>query len=242
MTIEQWDSKDPDEVDRFGIDWRPRLAGSTIIASSWSLVVPAGLTLSEEEFDDNFAMMVLSGGTAGQVAEILNRIDTADGREALEETRRLAIISSAGAETSGYTAPGPADFITRFPRFATAPVDAVQAALDEAATRVDTSWVEADYGRAIMLYAAHVLTLDGHGTGSESTLNANGLGEFQRIKSGGLEVSRFDRPFTTAFANTLEMSSYGKRFAELQRLNFAGPRVVPGLRARRINPFANDGC
>lgn len=235
MTIEQWDSKDPDESDRFGIDWRPRLAGSTIVASRWFLVIPAGLTLADEQFDDHFATMLLSGGTAGEVAEILNRIDTADGRENLEETRRLPIVSSAGADAGGYVVPGPAQFITRYPRFAQTDPDAIADALAEAATRVDTTWVEADFARAIMLYAAHVLTMDGHGSGTEAQLA--GLGDFQRIESGGLKLSRFDRFFTPG---VMASTSYGKRFAELQRLNFAGPRVVPGLGCRPCHPGATD--
>lgn len=235
MTIEQWDSKDPDESDRFGIDWRPRLGGSTIVASRWSLVTPAGLTLTDAAFDNYFATMTLSGGTAGEVAVIQNSIDTADGREGLEETRRLPIVSSAGASASGYTVPGPAQFVTRYPRFANSDPDAVQDALGEAASRVDETWREADFGRAIMLYAAHVLTLDGHGTGTEAQLA--GLGDFQRIESGGLKLSRFDRFFTPG---VMALTSYGKRFAELQRLNFAGPRAIARVTGRPCHPGATD--
>lgn len=233
--IEQWDSKDPDEADRFGIDWRPRLAGSTIVASRWFLIIPAGLALTDESYDEHFATMLLSGGTNGEVAEILNRIDTADGRLNLEETRRLPIVSSAGATATGYTVPGPAQFITRYPRFAQADPDAIADALSEAASRVDETWREADFGRAIMLYAAHVLTLDGHGTGTEAQIA--GLGDFQRIESGGLKLSRFDRFFTPG---VMALTSYGKRFAELQRLNFAGPRAIARITGRPCHPGATD--
>lgn len=237
---EQWDSKDPDEVDRFGIDWRTRLNGSRIVASRWSLVTPAGLTLTEEAFDDNFATMLLAGGTAGEVAVITNNVDLADGRLNLEETRTLAIVSSAGETGTGYAAPTVGQFVTRYPRFRDADPSAIQDALNEGSGRVDESWIEADYSRAIMLYAAHVLTMDGHGTGTESTLAAEGMGDFQRIESGSLKLARFDRPFTTAFANTLDQTSYGKRFAELQRLNFAGPRAIPAGRCRPCAPGATD--
>jgi hypothetical protein len=233
-----WTSKDPDETDRFGIDWRTQLDGATIESTAWALITPAGVTLSDEEHDDSFVYVVISGGTDGLIAEIQNRVTTSDGR-LLEETKRLPIVSSAGAETSGYTVPSVAAFVTRYPRFANVPIEVIQDALAEASDRVDTTWREADYGRAIMFYAAHVLTLDGQGTGTEAQLAGEGLGDFQRIKSGSLDVSRFDRAKGEA-SSTLSATSFGKRFAELQRLNFAGARIVPGGICRPCNAGATD--
>lgn len=231
----EWDTKDPDERDRFGIDWRTRLNGRTIVASSWTLVVAAGLIIDAESFDDNFAYVTLDGGTDGAVAVIQNTVTTDSGDE-LEETRRLPIVSSAGFTASGYTVPTAAAFVTAFPRFRAADAGAVAMALEEGAGRVDTSWREADYGRAIMLYAAHVLTLDGHGTGTEAQVAAEGLGDFQRIKSGSLDLTRFDRARGSDMS-TYDATSYGKRFKELLRLNFAGPRIV---RSHAAPPLAGN--
>lgn len=222
---EIWSPKDPAEVDRFAIDWRPALGEGTIATSSWSLVVPAGVSDSDPEFDDHFASVVLSGGIAGQIAVILNTITTADGRT-LDSTRRVPIIDSAGDDATGYSVPSPAVMITRMPAFAAVDPMAIEAAIADGAAQVTTDWVQADYARAILLYAAHVLTLDGHGTGTEAQLAKEGISDFQQIRSGNLHLQRFDRGPPSVMSST----SFGRRFAQLQRLNFAGPRLVVGTR------------
>lgn len=220
----EWEPKDPDETDRFGVDWRLELNGAAIVASTWSLPTQAGLTVVDDtEFDDNFAYIILSGGTAGLVAELVNSIDTDDGRLDLEKAARLAILDSTGtAIAAGYSTPTVAQFLSRFPKFQGSDSDAIADALGEGAGRVSESWVEADYPRAIMLYAAHILTLDGHGSGAEAKFA--GLESFSRIKSGSLELER--RSGSGVVLNTLNSTAYGRRFAELQRLNFAGPLVI----------------
>lgn len=118
-----------------------------------------------------------------------------------------------------YVVPAPADLRARFPAFAAVPDDAVQGALDEAARRVDTTWPEADYRTGRLLYAAHVLTMDGLGSGTETQLMG-----FRRIKVSSLELER--EPGPTATAESLTSTSYGRRFLELARLNFSGPLLV----------------
>lgn len=118
-----------------------------------------------------------------------------------------------------YVDPTPADLKARFPGFVTTPDAAVQGALDEAAGRVDTSWLEADYRIARMLYAAHVLTMDGLGSSTETQLMG-----FRRIKVSSLELEREPGPSATAAA--LTSTSYGRRFLELAGLNFRGPVLV----------------
>lgn len=82
----RWPTKDPDEVLDYQIDWlgdaseRGPLYGldDAIANSLW--VVPAGITKESDVFDDGSVTIWLSGGTAGETYELLNRITTDDGR------------------------------------------------------------------------------------------------------------------------------------------------------------------
>lgn len=121
-----------------------------------------------------------------------------------------------------YDAPTVAQFKARFPRFAAVADAMVTEALDEAGGRVDTTWLEKDFQLARMLYAAHVLTLDGMGTGTESAVAAKGMGEFKTIRSGGLALERFG-PERGATTTLLESTSYGRRWMALAILNHGGP-------------------
>lgn len=112
--------------------------------------------------------------------------------------------------------PTPADLIARFPAFAGVATQTLQTALTEAATRVDTSWTPGDYPLGFMLYAAHVLTLDGLGSGAEAALGAAGALGLQTLHSGGLQLERGrSNPDDPVLAAT----TYGRRFLALLRVN-----------------------
>jgi hypothetical protein len=113
-----------------------------------------------------------------------------------------------------YTAPTAADLKARFPAFSTVDDGVVTSALADAARKVDETWAEGDFAMARMLYAAHVMTLDGLGTSREAKL----LG-FKRIKVGTLEL---ERGADGSVGGGLSSTTYGMRFAELARLNFGG--------------------
>jgi hypothetical protein len=113
-----------------------------------------------------------------------------------------------------YTAPTAADLKARFPAFSTVSDDLVTSALDDAARRVDETWTEGDFAMARMLYACHVMALDGLGSGREAKL----LG-FKRIKVGSLEL---ERGGDGSVAGDLSSTTYGNRFIGLARVNFAG--------------------
>lgn len=136
-----------------------------------------------------------------------------------------------------YVTPTPADLKAMHPKFAAVVDQVVADAIAEGEGRVDDTWLERDRRPAVMLYAAHVMTMNGHGSGTEAQLAADGLGEFQSIRSGGLSVTRFERGRD---AGTLGSTSYGKRFRELLRLNHGGPRAVPPADCRPIHPAAQD--
>lgn len=126
-----------------------------------------------------------------------------------------------------FTAPTVETFKARFPRFASVDNAVVQTALDEAAGRVDETWIEGDFTMARMLYAAHVLTLDGHGSGAESVAAAEGASGFRRMRSGSLDLERFSTiSGGSTEAGVLDSTSYGRRFRELLRRSFPGVAVA----------------
>lgn len=125
-----------------------------------------------------------------------------------------------------FTAPTAADLRVRFPAFAAVGDAEIDEALADAASMVDDTWSsQADFTAGRMLYAAHILTLDGHGTGAEKEMAKEGALQFDRIKSGALELSRRGPPAGTSAAEALALTTYGRRFAEILRRNAGGPIV-----------------
>lgn len=71
--------KDPDANLDYGIDWSDWLAsGETISVSAWT--VPSGITEGTKSNDGTTVKVWLSGGTAGEIYTISNKITTSDGR------------------------------------------------------------------------------------------------------------------------------------------------------------------
>jgi len=70
--------KDPDENLDYSIDWAPSLDGDTIASSTWT--VPVGVTRGLDTNTETITTIWLTGGTAGQNYELMNRIVTAGGR------------------------------------------------------------------------------------------------------------------------------------------------------------------
>ena len=118
-----------------------------------------------------------------------------------------------------YTVPAPADLTARFPAFAAVPPATLAAAIAEAQARVDTSWLPSDYPVAIMLLAAHNLTLDGLGTGAEAAAAAAGALGYSSLRSGGLSLDRARPPRGAAEPSVLAETTYGRRFLALLKVN-----------------------
>ena len=114
-----------------------------------------------------------------------------------------------------YTNPTAAEFKTFNPRFVGVGDAVINRALAGAGRKVDTAWAEDDYQPGYMLYAAHLLVLDGFGEGVEAKVNAAGAGDVKTFRSASLTVDRFD-PASGSEAGTLGSTSYGRRFMELQ--------------------------
>jgi hypothetical protein len=116
-----------------------------------------------------------------------------------------------------------AELKARFPDFAAVDDAVIQAALDEAGLQVDGSWAgEADIRLGRLLLAAHVLTLDGQGGGAEAAAVAGG--GFRRVRSGALELERFDPGGDGP--SSLGSTGYGRRFLELMQRNVPAVAVV----------------
>lgn len=117
--------------------------------------------------------------------------------------------------------PTPAELKARFPGFAAVADAVVQTALDEAALQVGADWASAaDVRLGRLLLAAHVLTLDGQGSGAEAAAAA--AGGFRRMRSGALELERT----AEAGPGVLDSTGYGRRFLELMRRNVPAVTVV----------------
>lgn len=141
-----------------------------------------------------------------------------------------------------YVAPTPADLKARFPRFAGVADSIVQNALNLAARNVDESWTEGDFAEGRMLYAAHQLTVDGYGTGTEAQLLAEGVGDFQKIELGTLKLTRFDKSSSenSQIPADLATTTFGGRFYALQLKNIGRGPVVLASSPETPNSLARD--
>ena len=129
-----------------------------------------------------------------------------------------------------YSPPTVADFKARFTAFGpiNSPNDPqVQQALEDAATVADDGWPDAVRSQAVMLKAAHELTLDGVGTGTEAKLAASGAMGFTSFSSGGLSLTRSAAAASSSSDITgYGQTTYGRRLQALIRSRFPGVLVV----------------
>ena len=80
-----WPAKDPDEVLDSDLDWAdpeaPRLETGEVLTSSQFSVVEGDVVIDSQEYaPSGVATVWLSGGTAGMVCIILDRVTTSLGR------------------------------------------------------------------------------------------------------------------------------------------------------------------
>lgn len=86
----KWPDKDPDEKLDYEIKWVDRLAGDTIVTSTW--IVPDGIVKEDEGAAANISTIWLSGGELGEQYDLTNRIETAGGR-IMDYSTRIKIRS-----------------------------------------------------------------------------------------------------------------------------------------------------
>lgn len=136
-----------------------------------------------------------------------------------------------------YTLPTPASLKARYPVFTGVSDPIVQAAIDEAARRVDTTWTEGDYTNAITLLACHFLSLEGYpGTAGAGAGNA----AYRSLRSGQLSITKFAAGEQNGDDGSLYGSTmYGRRWLELLSLNKAGIKAIAGP-ACVVSGYAKD--
>jgi hypothetical protein len=127
-----------------------------------------------------------------------------------------------------YPVPTAAEFKASYPTFAATPDGVVDAALAYAVTRVGTDWTDADGTLGVSYFAAHQLTLDGHGTMAKTA--AHRAAGIQSMKSGTMSAE-FTRG--TEDASFFRLTSWGARYLEIAGRYEAGPLVVGGRPACR---------
>lgn len=88
--MKSWASKDPNEVDYRWVSWANDLASGQTIATSDFILVEGNVVIDSESLATPIATVWLSGGTAGEVCVLTNRVTTSDGRT-LDQSVRLTI-------------------------------------------------------------------------------------------------------------------------------------------------------
>ncbi|ACL61747.1 DUF4054 domain-containing protein [Methylobacterium nodulans] len=124
-----------------------------------------------------------------------------------------------------YAPPTVADLTVRFPAFDGVPDETILAALEDAASVADNGWPEADRRKAVMLQAAHDMTLRGLGTGAEAELAKAGALGFTSFRSGQLQLDRAEAS-AQASGDPLAQTTYGRELLALIRSHFPGVLVV----------------
>ena len=118
-----------------------------------------------------------------------------------------------------YIIPAAADLAARFPGFAAVAPAVVANAIGEAQSRVDTTWLPEDFTIAIMLLAAHTMTLDGLGTGAEAASAAAGTLGYTSLRAGSLSLDRRHPGEKTQDTSLLSETTFGRRFLALLKVN-----------------------
>lgn len=113
-----------------------------------------------------------------------------------------------------YVAPTPEDFAARFAALATVTEETIDYWLAEAALEC-ANWPEDMRAKAELYYAAHMIVE----LGAAPDMAAQGITQF---RSGDFSVSYGKASERTGISST----AYGREFARLARVAFAGPRLV----------------
>ena len=131
-----------------------------------------------------------------------------------------------------YFRPTPEQLQAKYPAFADVADATIQIYLDDAP--VDESWLERDHANAIMLWAAHTMTLNGIGADEIGQAGAAGL---SRLKSGTLDVSF--KESSSSSDGGYGGTNFGRQFYALLRVNKGGTRVIAGA-GRCQSGYAKD--
>jgi hypothetical protein len=93
MSVVYWDTKDPNDIDDFSLDWTPQLKGEVLVSADWSVINAAGVVIESRSVVSPFAKLRLSGGNENETAIFLCRATTSTGRQ-MDHTVKLGIVSA----------------------------------------------------------------------------------------------------------------------------------------------------
>lgn len=209
-----WVAKDPDAVADYS--WSPTLDPGDTIASHTITVQSGDAVIDSHAHTDAKLVAWISAGSAGVRSVFALEVVTAGGRT-FPATAYLDLIETDNALV--------ADFLRRFPAFASVPAETILYWLTDAETTVTDDWIEADISPARMALAAHNLALSGAGSagGAVASLAAMGVTDF---KSASMSVS-FDAESVRRSGNGGYSSTrYGVQFLTYLRRNRGGPRLI----------------
>lgn len=116
-----------------------------------------------------------------------------------------------------------ADVKARYPEFTGVTDELISAVVAEAANMVDDGWEVADQKPAIMALAAHLLAMDGWPARLTSSFSVETAGrELIARRVGDVSVQYAQGSGASSgstFLTSLGTTTYGKRFAQLLKLN-----------------------
>ncbi len=89
--MQSWpQAKDPDDIADYQMDWSNRLEEGETLETSTFTVVQGSVEIDSQDFNGGLTTVWLSGGTAGEVCLIRNRVTTDQGRQ-WDNTGRLRV-------------------------------------------------------------------------------------------------------------------------------------------------------
>jgi hypothetical protein len=122
------------------------------------------------------------------------------------------------------TTPTASEFKTRYPEFTGVADGLVTAFIAEASPRVDDDWEEADQQPAILALTAHLLSLEGYpGRADPTAPLPAGTGKEVVMRRVGDVTTQYAQLSSSdagdSLRSSLKLSPYGRRFAQLLKVN-----------------------
>jgi hypothetical protein len=207
-------AKDPQEV--LDYPWKIPLDAGDSVSSFTAAKISGDVVLDSYAEADGTGTIWLSGGTDG-TASVFTLTAVTSGGRTFETTVIVNVVDSSSALV--------AEFLMRYPAFASVGVSQIAYWLKDAETTVTDSWIEADISPARMALAAHNLALSGAGSagGAVGALAAMGVTSF---KSASMSVNFAEGAVIRSGSGGYSSTKYGVQFLTYLRRNVGGPRLV----------------
>lgn len=216
VETKSWPPKTPDAV----LDYLytiPLDAGDSVTAYTVTKL-SGSITKDTDSRTDADVKVTLSGGTDGEFNIFQIGWTTTAGR--IDDS----IVTIAVVAVSEYE-PAIAEFLIRYPAFASVSTAAIAYWLKDAEAIVTDSWDAVDISPARMALAAHNLALSGYGqlSGAVGSLAAMGVSSFKSASmSVNFDVDRIKKTNSGGYSST----KYGQIFLPYLRRNVGGARLV----------------